>query len=69
MVGAVPWASTFHMGAWLAERYRSSSVFLAGDAAHVYPPAGEGRDRRCAWLPALVRKDGSMSAACGEATT
>jgi 2-polyprenyl-6-methoxyphenol hydroxylase-like FAD-dependent oxidoreductase len=39
-VGAVPWASTFRMGARLAARYRSGRVFLAGDAAHVHPPAG-----------------------------
>jgi 2-polyprenyl-6-methoxyphenol hydroxylase-like FAD-dependent oxidoreductase len=39
-VGAVPWASNFRMSARLAARYRSGRVFLAGDAAHVHPPAG-----------------------------
>ena len=40
VVGAVRWASTFRMGARLAARYRGGRVFLAGDAAHVHPPAG-----------------------------
>ncbi|QWF83426.1 FAD-dependent oxidoreductase [Amycolatopsis sp. CA-230715] len=27
-------------GAWIARRYRAGRVFFAGDAAHVFPPAG-----------------------------
>ncbi|GAA1961074.1 FAD-dependent monooxygenase [Amycolatopsis minnesotensis] len=27
-------------GAWIARRYREGRVFFAGDAAHVFPPAG-----------------------------
>jgi 2-polyprenyl-6-methoxyphenol hydroxylase-like FAD-dependent oxidoreductase len=34
------WLSRFGDATRLAERYRSARVFLAGDAAHVHPPAG-----------------------------
>ena len=39
-IGAVHWASAYHMNARLAERYRDGRVFLAGDAAHTHPPTG-----------------------------
>lgn len=39
-IGAVHWASVYHMNARLAERYRDGRVFLAGDAAHTHPPTG-----------------------------
>ncbi|MEU4252642.1 FAD-dependent monooxygenase [Amycolatopsis sp. NPDC026612] len=34
------WLSRFGDAARLAERYRSGRVLLAGDAAHIHPPAG-----------------------------
>ncbi|QNJ90528.1 rifampin monooxygenase [Mycolicibacterium fluoranthenivorans] len=34
------WLSRFGDATRLAERYRSARVFLAGDAAHIHPPAG-----------------------------
>jgi hypothetical protein len=34
------WLSRFGDGTRLAERYRSGRVLLAGDAAHIHPPAG-----------------------------
>ena len=34
------WASQFTTSGRIAERYRTGRVFLAGDAAHVYSPAG-----------------------------
>ena len=34
------WLSRFGDATRLAERYRSSRVMLAGDAAHIHPPAG-----------------------------
>jgi 2-polyprenyl-6-methoxyphenol hydroxylase-like FAD-dependent oxidoreductase len=39
-IQSVFWASTFHMNARLADRYRVGRVFLVGDAAHVHPPTG-----------------------------
>ena len=39
-VTAVSWASTYHMNARLADRYRIDRVFLVGDAAHIHPPTG-----------------------------
>ncbi|WP_040807923.1 FAD-dependent oxidoreductase [Nocardia concava] len=36
----IGWKSVFRPNIRLAERYRSGRVFLAGDAAHVHPPAG-----------------------------
>jgi hypothetical protein len=39
-VQSVVWASTFHMNARLADRYRVENVFLVGDAAHTHPPTG-----------------------------
>jgi 2-polyprenyl-6-methoxyphenol hydroxylase-like FAD-dependent oxidoreductase len=36
----VRWASDFRPRAALADRFRESRVFLAGDAAHVHSPAG-----------------------------
>ena len=39
-IRSVSWASTFHMNARLADRYRAGSVFLIGDAAHTHPPTG-----------------------------
>jgi 2-polyprenyl-6-methoxyphenol hydroxylase-like FAD-dependent oxidoreductase len=40
VVGEVTWSSRFRVSARLADRYRHSAVFLAGDAAHVHGPAG-----------------------------
>ena len=34
------WLSRFGDGTRLAERYRAGRVLLAGDAAHIHPPAG-----------------------------
>ncbi|GAA2209661.1 FAD-dependent oxidoreductase [Nonomuraea monospora] len=34
------WSSLYRVNIRLADRYRSGRVFLAGDAAHVHPPAG-----------------------------
>ncbi|MGB3271045.1 MAG: FAD-dependent oxidoreductase [Rhodanobacter sp.] len=39
-ITAVSWASTYHMNARLAERYRIDRLFLVGDAAHIHPPTG-----------------------------
>lgn len=39
-IRSVSWASTFHMNARLADRYRAGRVFLIGDAAHTHPPTG-----------------------------
>jgi 2-polyprenyl-6-methoxyphenol hydroxylase-like FAD-dependent oxidoreductase len=39
-VTEVRWASDFRPRAALADRFREGRVFLAGDAAHVHPPAG-----------------------------
>jgi 2-polyprenyl-6-methoxyphenol hydroxylase-like FAD-dependent oxidoreductase len=36
----VAWSSTFRPSARMVERYRVGRVLLAGDAAHVHPPAG-----------------------------
>ena len=36
----VRWTSVFRPNIRLADRYRVGRVFLAGDAAHVHPPAG-----------------------------
>ncbi|MDR6573583.1 2-polyprenyl-6-methoxyphenol hydroxylase-like FAD-dependent oxidoreductase [Curtobacterium sp. 320] len=35
-----PWTSVWLANTRLAERYRHGRVFLAGDAAHIHPPAG-----------------------------
>jgi 2-polyprenyl-6-methoxyphenol hydroxylase-like FAD-dependent oxidoreductase len=40
VVHGVSWASAFTMNARLADRYRMGRIFLAGDAAHTYPPTG-----------------------------
>jgi 2-polyprenyl-6-methoxyphenol hydroxylase-like FAD-dependent oxidoreductase len=39
-VTEVRWASDFRPRAALADRFRAGRVFIAGDAAHVHPPAG-----------------------------
>jgi 2-polyprenyl-6-methoxyphenol hydroxylase-like FAD-dependent oxidoreductase len=39
-VRAVLWASIWRSNVRLADRYRDGRVFLAGDSAHVHPPAG-----------------------------
>ncbi|WP_063008533.1 FAD-dependent oxidoreductase [Nocardia kruczakiae] len=36
----IGWKSVFRPNIRLAEHYRSGRVFIAGDAAHVHPPAG-----------------------------
>ncbi|MDB5433284.1 MAG: pcpB2 [Caulobacter sp.] len=37
---SVSWASTYVVGARLADTYRVGRVFLAGDAAHIHPATG-----------------------------
>jgi 2-polyprenyl-6-methoxyphenol hydroxylase-like FAD-dependent oxidoreductase len=39
-VKRVAWSSTYRPSARMVERYRVGRVLLAGDAAHVHPPAG-----------------------------
>jgi 2-polyprenyl-6-methoxyphenol hydroxylase-like FAD-dependent oxidoreductase len=39
-VGRVAWSSIWQPAARMVDRYRVGRVFLAGDAAHVHPPAG-----------------------------
>jgi 2-polyprenyl-6-methoxyphenol hydroxylase-like FAD-dependent oxidoreductase len=39
-VGRVAWCSTYRPSVRMTDRYRVGRVFLAGDAAHVHPPAG-----------------------------
>ncbi|EDR2555537.1 MFS transporter [Salmonella enterica subsp. enterica] len=39
-IHSIPWVSKYQMNARIAEHYRVGKVFLAGDAAHVHPPAG-----------------------------
>ena len=39
-VSHVAWSSTYRAQVRMVERYRVGRVFLAGDAAHVHPPAG-----------------------------
>jgi 2-polyprenyl-6-methoxyphenol hydroxylase-like FAD-dependent oxidoreductase len=39
-VGAVAWQSIYTPSARMVNRYRVGRAFLAGDAAHVHPPAG-----------------------------
>ncbi|MEU7104163.1 FAD-dependent monooxygenase [Streptomyces stramineus] len=39
-VTEVRWSSVYRARAAMAERFRAGRVFLAGDAAHVHPPAG-----------------------------
>jgi putative polyketide hydroxylase len=36
VLGTHPWI----VGSWVAERFREGRIFLAGDSAHVTPPAG-----------------------------
>ncbi|MEV4575561.1 FAD-dependent monooxygenase [Nonomuraea jabiensis] len=38
--GAARWTSTYRVNVRMADRLRRGRVFLAGDAAHVHPPAG-----------------------------
>ena len=39
-VGHVAWQSIYQPAVRMVRRYRAGRVFLAGDAAHVHPPAG-----------------------------
>ncbi len=39
-VRRVAWSSTYQPAVRMVDRYRVGRVFLAGDAAHVHPPAG-----------------------------
>ncbi|WP_433508674.1 FAD-dependent monooxygenase [Nonomuraea sp. CA-143628] len=39
-LGAPTWTSTYRVNVRMADRLRGGRVFLAGDAAHVHPPAG-----------------------------
>ena len=36
------WLSSYGIGEWVADEFRSGRVFLAGDAAHQFSPAGQG---------------------------
>jgi 2-polyprenyl-6-methoxyphenol hydroxylase-like FAD-dependent oxidoreductase len=40
VIGAVHWTSIYRTSIRLAQGYRHERVFLAGDAAHVFPPYG-----------------------------
>ncbi len=40
LVAEVTWASTYRPAVRMVDRYRVGRVLLAGDAAHVHPPAG-----------------------------
>ncbi len=39
-IGRVAWQSIYQPAVRMVNRYRAGRVFLAGDAAHVHPPAG-----------------------------
>ena len=39
-VTRIAWSSTYQPSARMVDRYRVGRVFLAGDAAHIHPPAG-----------------------------
>src|SRR5215468_4554714 len=39
-VERVAWSSIYHPAVRMVDRYRVGRVFLAGDAAHMHPPAG-----------------------------
>lgn len=39
-IASLQWTSEFHTRLGLADTYRDGRVFLAGDAAHVFPPFG-----------------------------
>jgi 2-polyprenyl-6-methoxyphenol hydroxylase-like FAD-dependent oxidoreductase len=39
-VGRVAWSSIYQPAVRMVDRYRVGRVFVAGDAAHVHPPAG-----------------------------
>jgi 2-polyprenyl-6-methoxyphenol hydroxylase-like FAD-dependent oxidoreductase len=39
-VGRIAWSSIYQPAVRMVDRYRLGRVFLAGDAAHVHPPAG-----------------------------
>uniref|UniRef100_UPI0015D800A8 FAD-dependent monooxygenase n=1 Tax=Nevskia soli TaxID=418856 RepID=UPI0015D800A8 len=39
-VDRVAWSSTYQAAVRMVDKYRVGRVFLAGDAAHVHPPAG-----------------------------
>ncbi|MET0631457.1 MAG: FAD-dependent monooxygenase [Xanthobacteraceae bacterium] len=34
------WSARFHISTRIADKYRAGNVFIAGDAAHIHPPAG-----------------------------
>jgi 2-polyprenyl-6-methoxyphenol hydroxylase-like FAD-dependent oxidoreductase len=39
-VARIAWSSTYRPSVRMVDRYRVDRIFLAGDAAHVHPPAG-----------------------------
>jgi 2-polyprenyl-6-methoxyphenol hydroxylase-like FAD-dependent oxidoreductase len=62
-LGEVSWASLFRFHSRIADRFSSGNVFLVGDAAHIYNPAGGqglnlgvGSAMNLAWKLALVAR-------------
>lgn len=66
---APQWSSLWRANTRLADRYRAGNVFLAGDAAHIHPPAGgQGMNtgiqdaHNLGWKLAAVVKNGAPPA-------
>jgi len=61
LIGAPEWVTSFRIHRRLAETFRNGRILLAGDAAHVHPPAGGqgmntgiGDAENLAWKLAMV---------------